>query len=198
MKVKSEPKKRRLINFAPALESRPYAPITQPEIPRCAMVVPMPERWMDELNKNHLDPGQMVASLFCNLSVSYNTPGRVSYRNDFPRIWGELKNTALPGGSEWASVLIPIRADVWQCVETAASWVKRPVHEVFLKVLARQLKVYAEARRGAPVERIAPARSRGITSAPIEKPAVENTLIFHKCRHCPHGFKPWDAPRNAS
>ncbi len=28
--------------------------------------------------------------------------------------------------------------------------------------------------------------------------AEENTLIFHKCRHCPHGFKPWDSPRTAS
>ena len=26
----------------------------------------------------------------------------------------------------------------------------------------------------------------------------ENTLTFHKCRHCPHRWKPWDSPQSAS
>jgi hypothetical protein len=42
---------------------------------------------------------------------------------------------------------VPIRADVWQCLEQAAEMVGRPVHEVFLKVLDRQLQVRAQHLR---------------------------------------------------
>lgn len=135
------------MNYAPALESRPCAPIVLPDIPRCEIAMPMPLIWIDRLREQcRPDPGYAV-SLICCRALAYDLPCRVRVNEDFPRIWNEVISSHTVPSDAWGVCPIPIRADVWHCVETAAAMVNRPAHEVFLKVLARQLSVWEGEER---------------------------------------------------
>jgi hypothetical protein len=134
------------MKYDPTLESRPYAPIVLPEIPRREIVIPMPGHWLDEIYRLGIDPGCAVARFVCKM-FSYGIPCPVSVREDFRRNWHEIACRKIPTGGYWERMPVPIRADVWQCLEQAAELVGRPVHEVFLKVLDRQLQVRAQHLR---------------------------------------------------
>jgi hypothetical protein len=150
------------MNYDPTLESRPHAPLVNP-IPMVEMVIPMPGSWLDEMNEHGVDPGRAVAEFCCQM-LHYSVPCPVSVRDDFPHIWGKSGGFDIPVGEAWKQVLVPIRRDAWQCLEAAAAMVGRSVHEVFLKVLARQLPIFAESEK--EIRERTPRRNAGYAEIP--------------------------------
>ncbi|MES2438617.1 MAG: hypothetical protein V4584_06110 [Verrucomicrobiota bacterium] len=193
----------------PTLEVRQVAPI---ELPRCEVVLPMPRAWFDEINALGMNVAAYISALVSSGAFYISEPRP---REDFPEVWGGcLKpfRRGIPKRGETVRALIPMRQEEFDCLRIAAQSIKVSEHELALVIIARTFSILKEeretvrrhveggARASARVDRTrnqAPQLVVPKPSSPEANPE-ENTLTFHKCRHCPHRFKPWHSPLSAS
>ncbi len=174
------------------LEVRPAPPI---ELPQVEVVLPMSRAWFDEINAHGINAAGAIACTVSEGAEYISGPGP---REDFSDVWARTLKAffpKIPRRGESVRALIPMRQAVFECLQNAAHSVGISETELALAIIARRLSLVEqerEIRRG--VYQAPPVAIPKATPPPPE----ENTLIFHKCRHCPHRWKPWVSPRSAS
>ena len=140
------------MRFQAELETRPHPPI---EIPRCEMILPMPREWFDFINNHGIGVVHMLSCLLCQ---QWQFLGDASLRKDFQTVFEGLGDYPIPPASdaEMVRAIIPMRLDIFVCLEAAGELAGKSTHEVACRILARQLPLFA----GNPLPRLAPTKGR--------------------------------------